>query len=416
MLAATGGSGRSSPAVFTGAVVFERDPGSSSDIYVATSPGQAAPVVSTPAQEFDPALAADGRVAFARATGQTSEIYILSHGQETQATKDGAVDQHPAWSPKGDRIAYSRDKGKGADIVEVKVGDPSSARPVFPAPGDDFTPAYAPDGRLAFASSRSGNFELYLVDANRKLVQLTRDPDTELSPSWSPDGAQIAYTRVDQTGNADIWILRVATRKAVRITTDPADDSDPSFSPDGQQLAFVSDRSGGVPTIWTMAAKRGAPATPLAGIGAGVELGPGWGPTPPPKKLGRAPAGTTISITCPSSGPYAGTAGNDTINGTAADDTICGQGGNDAVRGWGGHDTLSGGFGTDLVNGGTANDPIVSGGPGGGDKILGDYGDDKLFGRDGAVDTLSGGPGFDRCQYDYTSTVKDFRSCEATIP
>jgi hypothetical protein len=199
------------------------------------------------------------------------------------------------------------------------------------------------------------------------------------------------------------------------LTTSSADDSEASFSPDGQQLAFVSDRNDGVPGIWTMPAKRGAKATPLTVLGEAVDLGPVWGPTAPPMeaKRQRLLARTTISITCPSSGPYAGTSGNDVINGTSADDTICGAYGNDTIRGWGGHDTLTGGAGRDAVNGGVWSDPLVSGGSGAYDKILGDYGDDKLFGRDGLVDYLYGGPGFDRCQYD--SSPKDVRYCEATI-
>src|SRR6266508_361719 len=150
---------------FSGAIVYESDPGPGSDIYVATKAGAATPLVATSAQEFDPALFRDGKVAFARSKGETSQIYVLDSGRVTQVTRDRAVDQHTAWSYTGDRIAYSRDAGKGAEIVEVRVGKPSSAHVLAPAAGDDFTPAYSPDNRIAFASNRSGNFELYVVDA-----------------------------------------------------------------------------------------------------------------------------------------------------------------------------------------------------------------------------------------------------------
>jgi Tol biopolymer transport system component len=405
---------RAAPVAFEGAIVFERDPGASSDIYVTTAPRKASRLVATPAQEFDPALFRDGRVAFARAKGKRSEIYVLDSGIVTRLTSDRAVDQHASWSPSGDRIAYSRDYGKGADIVEMRVGDPSSAMTIAPAAGDDFTPSYSPDNRIAFASNRSGNFDLYVVNANRrKVTRLTRDHEMELSPRWSPDGKRIVFTRVDKSGSADIWMLTLTPRALTRLTRNPADDSDPSFSPDGRQIAFVSDRASGVPAIWTMVLKPGARAR-LVSPPTAVNQGPVWGPKAPPAKavVPRAPARTAVSITCPDYGThYGGTDGPNTIDGTGADDTICGRGGDDTIRGWGGHDTLSGGKGKDVVKGGDHNDPIVSGGLVSGDHIYGGNGDDKLYALDLVRDHLYGGDGFDRCQYD----AVDERYCNGTI-
>jgi Tol biopolymer transport system component len=56
----------------------------------------------------------------------------------------------------------------------------------------------------------------------------------------SPDGKLVAY---DKEG--DIWVQQVDSDTAIRLTDDPADDSDPSFSADGAQIAFRSEREGG---------------------------------------------------------------------------------------------------------------------------------------------------------------------------
>ena len=58
-------------------------------------------------------------------------------------------------------------------------------------------------------------------------------------PSWSPDGAQIAFQL-----RGDLWTMPAAGGAARRITSGPARDEWPKFSPDGRRIAFFSDRSG----------------------------------------------------------------------------------------------------------------------------------------------------------------------------
>jgi Tol biopolymer transport system component/tRNA A-37 threonylcarbamoyl transferase component Bud32 len=60
------------------------------------------------------------------------------------------------------------------------------------------------------------------------------------SGSFSPDGSQIAYASAGDDGaNWDIWVKIVGQAEARRLTTDPAAESYPSWSPDGAQIAFL---------------------------------------------------------------------------------------------------------------------------------------------------------------------------------
>jgi serine/threonine protein kinase len=63
----------------------------------------------------------------------------------------------------------------------------------------------------------------------------------------SPDGKQVAFTRVDlQTHTSDIWLLDLARGGIeTRFTSHPATDTAPIWSPDGSQILFRSDRAGG---------------------------------------------------------------------------------------------------------------------------------------------------------------------------
>ena len=59
----------------------------------------------------------------------------------------------------------------------------------------DWKPSWSPDGqRIAFQSSRDGNYEIYVMDADGSNPhRLTDHPADDWKPSWSPDGRHIAY-------------------------------------------------------------------------------------------------------------------------------------------------------------------------------------------------------------------------------
>lgn len=117
-------------------------------------------------------------------------------------------------------------------------------------PWNDITPAMSPDGRwIAFASDRSGPWDLYLLDLeNGEVVPLTDSPHFEAAPSWSPDGSLIAYESFEQ--DFEIKIRSAFDDQVlINLSQHPAADFQPAWSPIGRQMAFVSNRSG-EPEIW----------------------------------------------------------------------------------------------------------------------------------------------------------------------
>lgn len=64
-------------------------------------------------------------------------------------------------------------------------------------------------------------------------------------PSWSPDGSKIAFVSdKDETGNKDIYVVKVSDKTVTRVTNNAAEDNYPSWSPDGQWIVFASRRAG----------------------------------------------------------------------------------------------------------------------------------------------------------------------------
>jgi serine/threonine protein kinase len=71
---------------------------------------------------------------------------------------------------------------------------------------------------------------------------ITSYPGQANSPSFSPDGSQVAFSwNGEKQDNGDIYVKLVDSGAPMRLTTNPADDDNPAWSPDGRQIAFLRD-------------------------------------------------------------------------------------------------------------------------------------------------------------------------------
>lgn len=201
----------------------------------------------------------EGRLYLAPASG--GEIADLEMGLEWHGT--------PALSPPdgqgATRLVYAREMREGTIHLFVRTLGRSDDRQLTHQGQSNLVPRWSPDGsRIAFMSDRTcvyrgegGTFQLdapsqIFVMAADGLEQqcVTRGRSISLFPSWSPDGARIAYMGTDG-GNEDIYVVDLETSEARNLTQDPARDSSPAWSPDGSCIAFMSDRSGSQ-DLWLM--------------------------------------------------------------------------------------------------------------------------------------------------------------------
>lgn len=122
-------------------------------------------------------------------------------------------------------------------------------------------PAAAPaaypgtNGQVAFTSTQDGGARHIFVTTPAGIVDLTgaTSSASEIQPKFSPDGREIAFTRLASgLRNSEIFVMDVTGSQRIQLTNTPEGNSAPTWSPDGTHIAFVSEPDGQVPNIFIM--------------------------------------------------------------------------------------------------------------------------------------------------------------------
>src|SRR5262245_54232146 len=369
------------PSWGAGTIAYERESvgcGGAPELVVVTTPdGKRA---RTLGQGNHPAVSREGQVAY---TNEFSRLVV--------GGKDVTGGLAPAWSPRGDRLAFLRGDGLWVRVLangaERRLADVAIFAPFTQA--HVTTPSWSPDGReIAFVGP---GLKMSVAQADGSGVRkLTSGLDREVSPAWSPDGDRIAFIS-DRGDGFDIWSIRPDGVGLERLTDRHQDDSSPTWTQDGNRIVFVREtgKQYGEALLWVMG--RHGDDQSIIGDDAHAFSQPAW--SPDGNRLvyasGRqclrwglyvidfkAADQTRITNPC----RFVGTARDDTLEGSPFLDYLVGLGGNDVLRGLGGKDKLTGGTGRDRIDGGEGADTIIA--------------------RDGRRDVVIGGVGKDSARVD----------------
>jgi dipeptidyl aminopeptidase/acylaminoacyl peptidase len=237
-------------------------------------------------------LSPDGERVAAQMVDQTTnsmDVWTIDRrGVPTRLTSWPLFDGHPVWSPSGDRLLFSSDRGGGTNELYVDVldddepprllldseGSPEAsdwdrqdriwfslvvtprgrdiwvlrdgaAEPFLATEHNELTPQVSPDGAwLAFVSDVSGRLEVYAQPLRRSGERKRLSHDGGQQPRWRGDGRELFYLDLDGTVMAVDFEAAYAGRARARALFRPSIELPAIWStyaptPDGERFLIV---------------------------------------------------------------------------------------------------------------------------------------------------------------------------------
>ena len=172
--------------------------------------------------------------------------------EPVQLTHTAGYETNIYFGDKGRAIYFISDDGITTSINKITKSDPSqywwetdsvkTSTLVESEPKStikSFTPS--PDGKFIGYSTAAG--KLFIYDLKTKKNRLVTQSWNTPSFNWSPNSEWITYSIQNNNFNSDIYLVPTdGSQEPVNVTKHPDNEFAPSFSPDGKKLAFIGKR------------------------------------------------------------------------------------------------------------------------------------------------------------------------------
>ena len=140
----------------------------------------------------------------------------------------------PGWFSQP-KIVFASNRSGNFDLWVMNT-DGTGVIQLTDSPSNETHPA-AIYSKIVYVSDESGNHDLWSMDidgSNRQ--QLTSSAADEYMPAQSPIGGIVYASRSGSSNNYDLWAMNTDGTGKTRLTNDPSDELSPVFAPSTYQL------------------------------------------------------------------------------------------------------------------------------------------------------------------------------------
>ncbi|MEZ5944963.1 MAG: S41 family peptidase [Planctomycetaceae bacterium] len=153
-----------------------------------------------------------GQVDIFKATPQNADLYWWQNEQFDikRITNDAATELNLQLSPDGEHIAFVKKPG-ALWVTDLEGKHGTLVSDGFDTPSHEFSYDFSPDGKWLVYSKYDNDFnsEIWIapIDGSREPYNVSRHPDNDFSPAWSPDGKKIAFVGRRSASEWDVYYV-----------------------------------------------------------------------------------------------------------------------------------------------------------------------------------------------------------------
>ncbi|MDZ4695131.1 MAG: translocation protein TolB [Deltaproteobacteria bacterium] len=190
------------------------------------------------------------RIAFTSYLSRTPDLWVVPSrgGRASRVSKREGMNTGAVFTPDGGSIVLTLSFEGNAELYRIDARDGKVQKRLTDHPGIDSSPSLSPDGsQVAFVSNRQGTPQVFVMPTSGGAAKrITFRGNYNQTPRWNPrkDKQQIAFTGRDEKGSFDVFVADLQKNEILRMTQNRKSNFDPAWSPDGRLLVYASSRGG----------------------------------------------------------------------------------------------------------------------------------------------------------------------------